>query len=137
MLEAGADDFVSVNVTPSELRARVRAHLRRVVQYAQSHQSVVRLGQIEIHRDRYEVRAADSQVCLAPKEFALLEYLAANAERVVRREELLEHVWHLPQGLKSRTLDVHMSRLREKIAQGGMPVEIATVAGVGYRLRFL
>ncbi len=134
VLEAGADDFVSLGITPRELRARIRAHIRRALQYAQAHQAVLRLGEIEIDRDRHEVRAGDAHVCLAPKEFALLEYMATKPDRVVRREELLQEIWDLPRGIRSRTLDVHLSRLRQKLNQAGVPVTISTVAGVGYRL---
>jgi len=133
-LEAGADDCVSIEITPRELRARIRAHLRRANEYAQRRQPIVRIGEIEIDRDRREVRAGGTRLALSPKEFALLEYLLTNLERVVRRDELLTKVWELPEGLRSRTLDVHMSRLRQKLAQLPVPLQILTVAGVGYRV---
>lgn len=134
VLEAGADDFVSLAITPRELRARIRAHIRRALQYAQAQQTILRLGDIEIDRGRREVRAGDGLACLAPKEFALLEYLATKPDRVIRREELLREIWNLPAGIRSRTLDVHLSRLRQKLHQAHVPVTISTVAGVGYRL---
>lgn len=134
MLEAGADDFVTLDITPRELRARLRAHVRRAVQYAQIQQPVIRVGDMEIDRDRRVVRIGHERIVLSPKEFALLEFLAMNADRVVRRQELLEKVWELPQGVKSRTLDVHMSRLRQKLTQASAPVCITTVPGVGYKL---
>ncbi len=134
LLEAGADDFVTHSITPRELRARVRAHVRRAVQYAQVKQPLIRLGPLEIDRDRHLVRLGEETISLSPKEFALLEFLAANPDRVVRREELLEKIWDLPQTIKSRTLDVHMSRLRQKLSSINAPITISTIPGIGYRL---
>lgn len=137
VLEAGADDFVSLSITPRELLARVRAHLRRALQHDTEQQAVVNFVGFEMNRDRREIHTDKTDICLSPKEFALLEYMVANSRRVVKREELLREVWGLPPGIKSRTLDVHVSRLRQKLAQGRAPVDIATIARVGYRLSLL
>ncbi len=136
VLEAGADDLVKADIGPRELRARVRAHLRRANYFSQLQQSVVRVGAFEIDRDHRQIGIDEVKLALPPKEFALLEYMLLNCERVVRRDEILEKVWELPTGLRSRTLDVHISRLRQKMAQAELPLDIATVPGVGYRLVF-
>jgi DNA-binding response OmpR family regulator len=133
-LEAGADDFAAADISPRELRARVRAHLRRANYFSQMQQAVVRVGAIEIDRDHRQVGCGERRLGLPPKEFALLEYMIINSERVIRRGEILEKVWELPTGLRSRTLDVHISRLRQKLAQAEIPLDISTVPGVGYRL---
>ncbi len=134
-LEAGADDVVPLDISPRELRARVRAHLRRAFKYSQVEQSVLRIGSAEIDRDHRELRVGNRAVALSPKEFALLEYLVTNPDRVVKREEILQKVWELPAGIRSRTLDVHMARLRQKLSKAGAPLEIITVPCVGYRLK--
>jgi DNA-binding response OmpR family regulator len=134
LLEAGADDVIAEEVSPRELRARLRAHLRRAKQYAQAQQPLLRVGPLEIDRDHRQLRVGQASVDLTPKELVLLEYLVARANRVVRREELLREVWELPPGLHSRTLDVHIARLRQKLAAAAAPVEIATLAGTGYKL---
>ena len=136
VLEAGADDLVSIDISPRELRARVRAHLRRANYFSQLQQSVVRVGSIEIDRDHRQIGLGAVRLALPPKEFALLEYMLLNSERVIRRDEILEKVWELPTGLRSRTLDVHISRLRQKMTQSEMPLDISTVPGVGYKLVF-
>ncbi|MBC7286842.1 MAG: response regulator transcription factor [Armatimonadetes bacterium] len=135
VLECGADDVLPADVSPRELRARVRAHLRRALKYGTVEQSQIRLGDLEIDRDHHLLRKNNREVALSPKEFALLEYLIDNPDRVVRREEILRDVWELPAGIRSRTLDVHMARLRQKLSQLNAPVEIVTIPCVGYRLR--
>ncbi len=134
VLEAGADDYVSTDISPRELRARVRAHLRRHSLVAEAFSPIVRIGELEIDRDHQEARYDGRSLTLAPKEFALLEYLGKNMGRVVRRQEVLREVWGYPEGLNSRTLDVHVSRLRRKLTQLGAPLRLETVPGVGYKL---
>ena len=134
VLDSGADDYLPSDVTPRELRARLRAHLRRARDYAQAQKPVVCHGPLEVDRDLHEVRLHGKSLPLSPKEFALVEYFALNPDRVVRREELLQEIWELPAGLKSRTVDVHISRLRRKLGAAGEPVGIATIPGVGYKL---
>jgi DNA-binding response OmpR family regulator len=134
VLEAGADDYVAIDISPRELRARLRAHLRRANYFSQLQQAVVHVGSVEIDRDHRQVCLGETRMTLPPKEFALLEYMLLNSERVVRRDEILEKVWELPAGLRSRTLDVHVSRLRQKMGQSALPLDISTVPGVGYRL---
>lgn len=134
VLERGADDYVPIDVTPRELRARLRAHLRRARDYARAQRPVLCCGPLEVDRDLHEVRLHGKALPLSPKEFALMEYFALNSDRVVRRDELLQRIWELPAGLKSRTVDVHISRLRRKLAAAGEPVGIATIPGVGYKL---
>lgn len=133
-LDLGADDYVTSEVSPRELRARLRAHLRRARDYTQAHRPVLAYGPMEVDRGLHEVRLHGNPVPLSPKEFALVEYFVLNADRVVRRDELLQRIWEFPAGLKSRTVDVHISRLRRKLAAASSQVSIATIPGVGYKL---
>ncbi|MCX7599010.1 MAG: response regulator transcription factor [Armatimonadetes bacterium] len=134
ILDRGADDYVPSDVTPRELRARIRAHLRRARDYAHAQRPVLSYGPLEVDRDLHEVRLHGTALFLSPKEFALMEYFVLNADRVVRREELLQQIWEFPAGLKSRTVDVHISRLRRKLGAAGRDVDITTIPGVGYKL---
>jgi DNA-binding response OmpR family regulator len=130
-LEHGADDFVGHPFNPRELIARMKAVLRRG---RASDGGVLRAGPLEIDLDRYRVTSNGRRLRLTSKEFELLRELLEVRGRVVRRETLFARVWgHRPGvGVASRTLDVHIRRLR-KILEADGP-RILTVRGVGYRM---
>jgi two-component system response regulator RegX3 len=136
VLEAGADDVISASISARELLARIRAHLRRDQEYANGHvRSVVSVGDLSVDVARHEVLVRGQAVCLTPREFELLEHLARQAGRAVRREALLEEVWGYNSAMTTRTLDVHIGRLRQKIERTpAEPEIIITVPGVGYKL---
>lgn len=136
VLEAGADDALSAEVTPRELLARIRAHLRRDQEYAAAGSPLpVEVGHLRLDTARHEVRVRGQAVNLTPREFELLEHLARQHGRAVRRQELLEQVWGYNSEMMTRTLDVHVGRLRQKIEQDARsPQMILTVPGVGYKL---
>jgi len=133
-LHDGADDYVVKPFSARELLARVEAVLRRSATRATPAQSLTLPGG-RVDFARREVRLADGGVRqLSEKEQQLLAYLAAARAQVVTREELLERVWGLdPRGLQTRTIDMHMARLREKLAGCGSEV-VVTVRGRGYLL---
>lgn len=136
VLEAGADDALSADVTPRELLARIRAHLRRDQEYAAAGaQLPVEVGELRLDTARHEVRVRGQAINLTPREFELLEHLARQHGRAVRRQELLEEVWGYNSEMMTRTLDVHVGRLRQKIERDARsPQMILTVPGVGYKL---
>jgi len=130
-LEVGADDYVVKPFSPRELVARVKAVLRRAKEPAGP--SVRRIGDLEVDEARHLVAVKGMQVELTAKEFGLLSALMRANGRVLNREQLLEAVWGYSSAveIESRTVDVHVRRLREKL--GSEARRIVTVKGVGYR----
>ena len=130
-LEIGADDYLVKPFSPRELVARVKAILRRLK--ASSSLPTQRVGTLEVDEARHQVRVGGVPVLLTAKEFDLLRALMRVNGRVLSREQLLEAVWGYPDAseVESRTVDVHIQRLRDKLtAEAG---RIVTVKGVGYR----
>jgi len=136
-LEVGADDYVTKPYRMRELVARMRAVLRRAPHGTGPEadpDDVLAVGDVRLDRRRHEVRVAGEEVRLPLKEFELLELLLANAERVVHRDTLIDVVWGPDYVGDTKTLDVHMRRLRAKVdTDPGRPSKITTVRGVGYR----
>ncbi len=138
-LELGADDYMTKPFSMRELKARVKALLRRSgiveAERAEDHEPVIVLGDLCIDAARRRVTVAAREVLLAPKEFELLLYLARSPGRVFTREELLDRVWGYEWAGGTRTVDVHIRWLREKIeSDPSRPARIVTVRGVGYKI---
>lgn len=136
-LELGADDYMTKPFGVRELVARVKANLRRSVaeepQAVQSDENVLSYGNITIDTERYEVKKNNSPVELTLREYELLTYLAKQPEKIVSRETLLEKVWGYEYYGDVRTVDVTVSRLREKIEDNpAEPSYIMTKRGFGY-----
>ena len=134
-LEVGADDYVTNPFSPRELVARIKANLRRVQMHAE-HGQQERLEAKGVVMDvgSRRVLVRGTEVVLSPKEFDLLRILMSHPGRVLGRDFLLNHVWGEDFFGDTRTLDVHVRWLREKIEENpGQPTHIQTVHGVGYR----
>jgi DNA-binding response OmpR family regulator len=127
-LETGADDYLTKPFEVEELVARARALVRRAVGYAR-----VRCGELEIDRIERQVFLAGRPLALTQREFSLLLRLAVHAGKVVTRTDLLANVWEASFDSGSNILEVHVSRLRDKLGLQASMIE--TVRGVGYRLR--
>lgn len=134
-LEAGADDYVVKPVVAKELAARIRAVLRRMSVTALP-STVVRLGEVELHREAGIVYRSGKEVPLTSTEFRLLCELAAKPGWVLSRAQLLELVWNYDFFGDERLVDTHIGRLRTKIEQDASnPTLIVTVRGLGYKLQ--
>lgn len=136
-LEVGADDYVTKPFRLRELVARVRAAMRRVprtVDAPELSEETIEVGDIVIDVARHEVAVRGDLVPLPLKEFELLEILMLNAGRVLTRDVLIDRVWGPNYFGDTKTLDVHVKRLRSKIEDDpAAPTRIVTVRGVGYR----
>jgi DNA-binding response OmpR family regulator len=131
-LEMGADDYVGKPFNLGELAARVKAVMRRASNHNPS--GVVELGALRIDPGTHEASLNGKPLILAPKEFALLYFLASNPGQVFSRDHLLDRVWGPDSFVSTRTVDVHVRWLRERIeTEPSFPELILTVRGIGYK----
>jgi len=131
-LELGADDYIVKPFDPKELIARIKAVIRRSESAPEEEGSVIKYENLEISISEYTVEYCGKKLELPPKELELLYFLASHPNKVFTREQLLQKVWEFDFYGDSRTVDVHIKRLREKL--GEQPSwQIKTVWGVGYK----
>ncbi|PZE74714.1 response regulator transcription factor [Curtobacterium sp. MCBD17_019] len=134
-LELGADDYVTKPYSTRELLARIRAVLRRRVDDDQADSGVLQVGAIRMDVERHTVTVDGAETPMPLKEFELLELLLRNAGRVLTRGQLIDRVWGSDYFGDTKTLDVHIKRIRSKIERTpSVPEVLVTVRGLGYRI---
>ena len=137
-LELGADDFIVKPFDMKELSARIKAVLRRYQTHAtRNDDEVIKFDNLEISLQKYELKLGGKSIDIPPKELELLYFLASNYNRVFTRDQLLDKVWGFDYLGDSRTVDVHVKRLREKLEGVSDKWELKTVWGVGYKFKTL
>ncbi|MGC5077131.1 response regulator [Agrococcus sp. DT81.2] len=134
-LELGADDYVTKPYSTRELIARIRAVLRRrATEEEDDDDAVVEIGRVRLDADSHTVTVAGHETAMPLREFELLEYLMRNAGRVLTRGQLIDRVWGSDYFGDTKTLDVHIKRLRAKIEEDpSSPTRVVTLRGLGYR----
>lgn len=133
--EQGADDYVVKPFDAKEVVARVKAHLKRqTLNQDHSQNPSYILGNMEVNINTYEAKVDGRGIKLKPKEMQLIIFLIKNKNIVFSRDQLLEKVWDYDYGGETRTVDVHIKRLREKLGDSGQGWELKTVWGIGYKL---
>ncbi len=131
-LDLGADDYVAKPFGMMELVSRIKAVLRRSARSADNAEHIISIGELEMNLKKHEVTAAGEVVTLTLKEYELLKWLMRNRDIVLTRDRLLEEIWGYDFDGETRTVDVHVRTLRQKLGACGELVE--TVRGVGYRM---
>lgn len=133
-LELGADDYVTKPYSTRELLARIRAVLRRRLEVEDFDEAILEGGRVRMDVDRHTVEVDGEAIAMPLKEFELLELLMRNPGRVLTRGQLIDRVWGSDYFGDTKTLDVHIKRIRSKIErQPSEPVQLVTVRGLGYR----
>ena len=133
-LDLGADDYIVKPFSPREVLARIKAVLRRFSEKTgDEDSSIIRLPQLEISLENYQVKAAGKVIPCTPKEVEILHMLTSNVGQVFSREQILSRVWGYDYFGDTRTVDAHIKRIRQKLPQEGVPWALKTVYGVGYR----
>lgn len=131
-LDMGADDYVTKPFGVMELLSRIKAVLRRVEEKREENEDIIEVKDVSIDFKKYEVKVLGKPVTLTHKEFELLGYLMKNQGIVLSRDQLLDTIWNYDYEGESRTVDVHIGSLRQKLGDRGNMIE--TIRGVGYKI---
>ncbi|MBU5466186.1 response regulator transcription factor [Virgibacillus sp. MSJ-26] len=134
-LELGADDYITKPFSIREIQARIKAILRRANKADEKVYETIKIGDLIIYIDKHEAMLEAKKLTFTRMEFELLVYLAKHKGMVLSRDQLLDHVWNYEFSGETRIVDVHISRLREKIEPDTKkPIYIKTIHGLGYKL---
>lgn len=130
-LEMGADDYITKPFSMREVIARIKAILKRYNKKEPTMNNIIKFPDLEINIEKHVVISSGKPIELTAKEFALLLYLSQNKDKVFSREKLLDVIWGIDVAIETRTVDVHIRRIREKLTRAGD--HIKTLRGVGYK----
>jgi DNA-binding response OmpR family regulator len=134
LLELGADDYVTIPFSPRELVARLRALIRRASRSSLEDADTYVFADVTVDFFKTEITRCGKKITVTLKEFKMLEFLTKNAERVISRDELLKEVWGYQYCPRTRTVDNHILRLRQKLeSDPSRPLHFLTVQGRGYK----
>ena len=136
-LELGADDYIVKPLDMKEVFARIKAVLRRYAKHDTADGELIKFDNLEISLRKYELKIRGKAIDLPPRELELIYFLASNYNRVFTRDQLLDKVWGFDYLGDSRTVDVHVKRLREKLEDVSDKWVLKTVWGVGYKFELL
>lgn len=131
-LDKGADDYISKPFSILELISRVKAVLRRSVTMTENGSHILKYKDIVIDTQKHIVAVNDTSITLTNKEFKLLEYLLENQSIVLTRDKIMSQIWGCNYGVESRTVDMHIKTLRQKLGAAGK--DIITIRGIGYKI---
>lgn len=132
-LELGADDYIVKPLDMKEVFARIKAVLRRYAKHDTADGELIKFDNLEISLRKYELKICGKAIDLPPRELELIYFLASNYNRVFTRDQLLDKVWGFDYLGDSRTVDVHIKRLREKLENASEEWSLKTIWGVGYK----
>ena len=132
-LELGADDYLVKPLDMKEVFARIKAVLRRYAKHDTADGELIKFDNLEISLRKYELKICGKAIDLPPRELELIYFLASNYNRVFTRDQLLDKVWGFDYLGDSRTVDVHIKRLREKLENASEEWSLKTIWGVGYK----
>jgi len=134
-LELGADDYLTKPFSPKEVVAIIKAIIRKTTTKKEPSFETIQIGELHIFPEKHEVTIGEELLTITRKEFELLQYLVEHKGKVLSRDQLLNKVWNYDFAGDTRIVDVHISRLREKIeADTKKPVYIKTIRGLGYKM---
>ena len=136
-LELGADDYIVKPLDMKEVFARIKAVLRRYAKHDTADGELIKFDNLEISLRKYELKIRGKAIDLPPRELELIYFLASNYNRVFTRDQLLDKVWGFDYLGDSRTVDVHIKRLREKLENASEAWCLKTIWGVGYKFEVL
>jgi len=135
-LELGADDYVVKPLRLAELTQRIKALLRRSGHFNEAQQPLARLGDITMDSNQKQISLKGSAVAMTAKEYELAEYILNRPDSLITRAELFKNIWGQDSTLRTRTMDVHIARIRSKLELAGEhDMQLVTLRGYGYRLQ--
>ncbi|MGM0867480.1 MAG: response regulator transcription factor [Bacillota bacterium] len=131
-LDIGADDYIVKPFDPNELCARIKAALRRTIM-SEDYKEILHFSNLTLNIKEFRVFIGNDEVVMAPRELKMLYFFASNPNQVISKQQLLDRIWGYDFDGDPRTIDVHIKRIRDKLASNGAKWFVTTIRGIGYR----